>query len=65
MSQIIPFIRQSAKCSVGCFAAQACETFKAAKGPDEIEAAKERLEHALGMGPTPCQLVDFWDEEGA
>lgn len=49
-----------------CFAERTCKAHREASDPQEKARLALKVEDALGMGPTPCQLVGFigrgpWD----
>ena len=61
MSNVIPFDLTHGVhiCDKGCFAWRACDAYKNATDPAEKAILAAKLEDAMGMGPTDCQLVGF------
>lgn len=61
MSNVIPFDTSHGVhiCDEGYFAKRTCDAHRSEKNPEEKAKLAARLEDALGMGPTACQLVGF------
>ena len=49
-------------CEDPCFARALCQAKKEASTLEDMVSTAEKLEEALGMGPTPCQMVGFVGE---
>lgn len=64
MNEVIPFDTRFGvhTCDEPCHARSLCFAKKNARTLEEMVSAGERLDDALGMGPTPCQMAGFIGE---